>query len=910
VDGPPVNVARDLVFISSTVFLASMQFAGQLVMVSVEGEFLGIFAHVSDMCGLLYFPDRRVVAVGSVSVGKVFFFNVDDFDVNLGVSLTESDALGVINTMSIGGIQCKPVYLSSGESTDELLVSTMDNKVLRVCVPGTPCKSQFRNAVMLTGYGTVWYGGVRAMPLDNSFLICDRKQPGEGHGIIYKCPLDATGQHINSCSIFADWHSLESTLYWDPHNLVMDHDKQIMYVADNDFSAVHVFTFDGDSLGNLEENPMFLSNPVALAIKPGALAAISPIEPPAAAIATAGVSIVTGMALRDRTNSPLPASSNMTNDLLRFHVSATGLNPEGFEITIRGVVTSASEANILIKYAGNWLISVMEGIKNPQHLLGSPYEITVEAAATAPAECEAEFDRVLIAGDEFSLEIITTDAFGNPTTGAEFSFSCCNGEAMTKAGEYMVHATPAIKGNPFRFDVLPAAASADRSEHNIKAGTELVSKKELVVDLRVFPKDAFNNTIAEAAGYAVRIDGGGEIALTAPDFEYEHVIEAGFEGSVEFVFTLNGEEIRGGGASIKVKKPEKEVLTKTNIYIGVFGFVLAVVIVLVLKMLLDENATSADVMTKGAEMASIAKSMGTNILDPVTDFTSWFLVIRKCGGWVSNVYLFFVMVAFVTTGQSVRTSAKQLNFLSKDNGGGKLATHQSRVELLRQVSMGRAEMDEVFVKLRKKHPEQNAVAKKAKGVLSMLKKEKGAVAPVLDPDPADETVEQKEKRLLGIFRKIAKMNRDIGQRERKEERVSGAVLQVFVEDIPGTVFNAMYMIYGCINLEEDEEGGAAAKMFVFLLATFLSVALGVKKFLEWRQIKADRRNVESWIEIVEHRLVDATKLLREIKGETGDLEQGDDVAKDAVIARLKRGNQALKEEARREAERQAKETGD
>ena len=212
--------------------------------------------------------------------------------------------------------------------------------------------------------------------------------------------------------------------------------------------------------------------------------------------------------------------------------------------------------------------------------------------------------------------------------------------------------------------------------------------------------------------------------------------------------------------------------------------------------------------------------------------------------------------------------------------------------------MGSAEMDEVFVELRKKYPEQNAIAKKAKGVLSMLKKGNGAVAPVLDPDPADETAEQKEKRLLGIFRNIVKMNRDIGQRERKEERVSGAVLQVFVEDIPGTIFNALYVIYGCVNLEEeDKEGGAAAKMFVFMLATFLSVALGVKKFLEWRQIKADRRNVESWIEIVEHRLVDATKLLREIKGEgdEGDLEEG----KDAFIAKLERENQALKEEVRR-----------
>ena len=206
--------------------------------------------------------------------------------------------------------------------------------------------------------------------------------------------------------------------------------------------------------------------------------------------------------------------------------------------------------------------------------------------------------------------------------------------------------------------------------------------------------------------------------------------------------------------------------------------------------------------------------------------------------------------------------------------------------------MGSAELDEVFVELRGKYPEQNAVAKKAKGVLSMFKKGRGTVAPVLDPDPADETAEQNEKMLLGIFRKIEKVNRDIGQRERKEERVSGAVLQVFVEDIPGTVFNALYVIYGCVNLEEDdEEGGAAAKMLVFLLATFLSVALGVKKFLEWRQIKADRRNVESWIEIVELRLVDAKKLLRENKGEMGDAEAG----KDEIIERLEKENQLLKE---------------
>jgi len=51
----------------------------------------------------------------------------------------------------------------------------------------------------------------------------------------------------------------------------------------------------------------------------------------------------------------------MTEDLPRFHITATGLNLDGFEISIRGVITSASEATILVEYAGDWSISVVEG---------------------------------------------------------------------------------------------------------------------------------------------------------------------------------------------------------------------------------------------------------------------------------------------------------------------------------------------------------------------------------------------------------------------------------------------------------------------------------------------------------------------------------------------------------------------
>ena len=67
----------------------------------------------------------------------------------------------------------------------------------------------------------------------------------------------------------------------------------------------------------------------------------------------------------------------------------------------------------------------------------------------------------------------------------------------------------------------------------------------------------------------------------------------------------------------------------------------------------------------------------------------------------------------------------------------------------------------------------------------------------------------------------------------------------------------------------EEETVGKRKQAVFLFATFFSVALGVKKFLEWRGVKEDKRNVESWKEIVESRLVEAKALCNYIKGREG-----------------------------------------
>jgi len=50
----------------------------------------------------------------------------------------------------------------------------------------------------------------------------------------------------------------------------------------------------------------------------------------------------------------------------------------------------------------------------------------------------------------------------------------------------------------------------------------------------------FGNTITDALGYAVSINGQDDIPLIAPDFSYTHSIEAGYEGEIELSVTLGG----------------------------------------------------------------------------------------------------------------------------------------------------------------------------------------------------------------------------------------------------------------------------------------------------------------------------------------------------------------------------------
>ena len=77
-------------------------------------------------------------------------------------------------------------------------------------------------------------------------------------------------------------------------------------------------------------------------------------------------------------------------------------------------------------------------------------------------------------------------------------------------------------------------------------------------------------------------------------------------------------------------------------------------------------------------------------------------------------------------------------------------------------------------------------------------------------------------------------------------------------------------MYGCFGAAGEQDSVGKGKLAMFTIATFLSTALGVKKFVEWRGLKEDKRNVESWKDSVKNKLTGARRLYNEVKGDSGE----------------------------------------
>ena len=478
-EGGEVDTPADGEFINETELFVAMNTKSRVEKFNIEGHFMGTFAFVISPLGILHFPEFDMVAIAA-SAKRVFFFGVNDHQ---GEPLQENDAVGVLRMSDVNAVD--PMYLSRGENLDEILITTDDGKVVRMCVPTTACTTASR--VMLKNDG-VAIVGIATLHSKGTFLVADSR--GGLDDKIYECSLTwVYNTHVADCDVFA---SMPEGTYWDPFYVEVDAVKGLVYVTDLVFNAILVFSFTGDYIGRPTNSMGALISPAAMALRPGPLPSLSSVAPTSSL--TAGTPYHTALSLRDSANSPLPPTYPLEAELNRYRITATGFFP-GTEIAsvIEGTISLSNSSNTLtasltIPYAGNFTVAVTEGLTNPQTLHNGAFQVTVNPAPTDPASCEAEFEQVLTAGSSFCLDITTMDAYRNPTTGASFSYSCCVDEIMTKAGEYTVDVTPAIKGNPFRFDVKPDVPHVATSTHNI-VSTELVSEKETLQELRVLPKD-------------------------------------------------------------------------------------------------------------------------------------------------------------------------------------------------------------------------------------------------------------------------------------------------------------------------------------------------------------------------------------------------------------------------------------
>jgi hypothetical protein len=370
-------------------------------------------------------------------------------------------------------------------------------------------------------------------------------------------------------------------------------------------------------LGRVETTKGVLNDPIGLAIRPGRRAqerskythpANSPTSgayPPLSSTAVpdeaiAGAHIEIGVVLRDDANKNVTAFT--AAEAAYFTVRATGILPQTeITTTIDGEVSLAKTASpetslratVTIPFAGEWEIEVTHGNKNRQHLRNSRSKVRVIHAHTDPASCTAEFPTAIRAGDTFAANVSTFDSYANPTieTGVTFTLE---GEApvsdhgagfysfwkrMTATGSYKVHAVlsdsnETVAGSPFNFEVLPAEADADASTHNIDASEAVDSSATTSLKLIVSPFDRFNNSVLDARGFAVRVNGGEPELLQPPAYSFLLPIATGSFDDIHLNFTLNGEEIANSPVTLSVT---------AHSLIYLFGF-LSVALVLVVLL--------------------------------------------------------------------------------------------------------------------------------------------------------------------------------------------------------------------------------------------------------------------------------------------------------------------------------------
>jgi hypothetical protein len=232
--------------------------------------------------------------------------------------------------------------MSLGENDSELLITTgrsgepstvtevgedIRGRVIRRCIDNTRCDPDNRNTTMVKKGTNCLYGvGV----LDDTFIVAESGTEDK----IFECSFTSNEASLLDCEVFAN---MPQGTKWDPRNLLVDPIRRLVYVADFDNSNVLVFAFDGAFISPLASSRGDLVQPAAMAQRPGLYAPLSPSHPPSS-LSAAGERIEVALVMMDAYNSTVSNSHPTSVHDLALNVTATGLNRDGFDTTVDGII--------------------------------------------------------------------------------------------------------------------------------------------------------------------------------------------------------------------------------------------------------------------------------------------------------------------------------------------------------------------------------------------------------------------------------------------------------------------------------------------------------------------------------------------------------------------------------------------
>jgi len=301
------------------------------------------------------------------------------------------------------------------------------------------------------------------------------------------------------------------------------------------------------------------------------------------------------------------------------------------------------------------------------------------------------------------------------------------------------------------------------------------------------------------------------------------------------------------------------------------------------KLKHSDEEEDFNISTRQKEVKKNWVSIGINGSDPFVDLANWYLIIRFCRYYIWAIYLVIIVMGIFAAGITVRTNIMQLRTLNQCD----------------EINLGDEEMDREFKALKKKHDDvkmegeetdkmegermsirsvmvageggeegggEGGVKKEDSRLVSavlpgVVKKagtltdsfhavrkslRRNKVKPVIMATKTMRTgaIEDEEKLLLAKFLLLRKYARVKFEKRRKEERVVAAMTQILVEDIPLTICNMLYMVWGCQKEREEEPedgckqvGKAEDK---FAVAFFLGTTVFATFFAAKKYVRSER----------------------------------------------------------------------